>query len=176
MGDRAKRRKLQENNLCKQNAVKEVYKTLHHKHGDKGVPHLLDFRRFPTTQLVQNTPGNVTSTDLHREPLLSMLEQDLERWRENARESLGAILGFPGWKDASKHKLHPVNRLTARFICKSCGKKEGREAAWDSVGLDFKEACQHRCVNPSRKQKDKVIFTPDNFEPDPKVCRSAICF
>lgn len=170
MGERARRRQEEENTRKRREAIETIYRRRKFLLSDKALPALSEFRKLPTSQLVQQSTGPLSESDLRTEPMLGMFSHDLEQWRAIAKEGLGALLGFPGWKDASKFKLHPVERLTARFRCKSCGNKEGRrEADWKSYGLDFVGACAHRCDHLSQKQKNKIVFKADNFELDHKV-------
>ncbi|KAI0729771.1 hypothetical protein C8Q72DRAFT_777268 [Fomitopsis betulina] len=91
------------------------------------LPSLLDFRGLSVIKVLQGQPSDKETgiaDELKDNKLVhDLLVDNLSQWREVARSTLAGILGFPGWKTASKTKLHPVDRLTARFICKSCSKQ-----------------------------------------------------
>ncbi|KAI0763106.1 hypothetical protein BD413DRAFT_215713 [Trametes elegans] len=95
----------------------------------KPLPSLPEFRSLPVVEAVE---GSTTPRDpkLSNPFVASVLKGNLEQWLDNARTALAAVLGFPGWKTMSKRKLHPVDRLTARFRCKKC------DAAGKDTGLD----------------------------------------
>ncbi|CAL1699573.1 unnamed protein product [Somion occarium] len=172
MADRAQRRQAEDNTRKRREAVEHAYARLKSMHPQQAFPALAEFRKLPTAQLVQKGTGPMSAEDLKESPLIYMLSQDLEQWRSAAKEGLSSVLGYPGWRHASSLKLHPVERMTARFKCKLCEGKKADEAHWKSYGLDFKAACEHRCEHLSAKQKDKAVFKADDFLPDHKATRT----
>ena len=83
------------------------------------MPHVQEFRQLPVVKIYQK-PGVSGSKSLTDPFVKSVLAENLDQWRMAARAGLAAVLGFPGWKTMSKKKLHPVDRLTARFRCQRC--------------------------------------------------------
>lgn len=137
---------------------------------DKIIPTLAQFRQLPVIKLVQSqqTPASTdVSRDLKSGLLAGMLEGDLDKWSKTAKEAFGEMLGFPGYRSASKTKLHPVDRITARFRCKRC-RKEGWKYAQDGC-LDFPGVCAHVCHDSSMEKRTKERWNPDHFEADEKV-------
>ncbi|KZP02971.1 hypothetical protein FIBSPDRAFT_808192, partial [Athelia psychrophila] len=136
---------------------------------DKIIPTLAQFRQLPVIKLVQSqqTPASTdVSRDLKSGLLAGMLEGDLDKWSKTAKEAFGEMLGFPGYRSASKTKLHPVDRITARFRCKRC-RKEGWKYAQDGC-LDFPGVCAHVCHDSSMEKRTKERWNPDHFEADEK--------
>lgn len=82
--------------------------------------------------------------------------------------TLGATLGFPKWKSASKIKLHPVDRLTARFKCTKCDKESYK--FYPEGCLNFSAACEHVCPRLDWNKKTREHWTADQFVKDEKVC------
>lgn len=138
---------------------------------DNILPTLSQFRLLPVIKLVQSqqTPGSTTDVfrDLKSGLLANMLEGDLDKWLKAAKETFGTMLGFPRYKSVSKTKLHPVDRVTARFRCKRC-RKEGRKYAQDGC-LDFAGVCAHVCHDSSMEKRIKEKWDPSHFETDVNV-------
>ena len=132
------------------------------------LPTLSEFRKLSVMKVMQGKASDKDAgvgKELKSNKLVNeLLTDNLNRWREEARSALAGVLGFPGWKSASKKKVHPVDRLTARFICKKCSSKgKGGE------GLTFTEVCGHRCVGMNKKQRAREAWSSSLFEPDVKV-------
>ena len=83
------------------------------------IPPIQEFRQLPVVKIYEK-PGPSDSRSLTDSFATSVLAENLDQWRNSARAALAGVLGFPGWKAMSKKKLHPVDRLTARFRCKRC--------------------------------------------------------
>lgn len=137
------------------------------------MPSLAEFRHLPTVQRQlyksTNAPSATVAHELKHSKLVGqMIEEDLDRWVDAARTSLAAVLGFPVWKSVSVHKLHPVDRLTARFRCKRCDAR-GEPKKWEGGCFTFAEACEHRC-KPGGKTRAKERWEAKAFVPDEKVC------
>lgn len=132
------------------------------------LPSLPEFRKLSVMKVLQGRGGAKDAgvgEELKDSKLVhALLANNLSQWREEARSALAGVLGFPGWRTASKKKVHPVDRLTARFICKKCSSKgKGGEA------LTFAEACGHRCACLNKKQRARETWSASLFEPDVKV-------
>ena len=111
-----------------------------------------------TTQIESFIPGSW---------VLERLEGELGTWREKAREGLSATLGYPNWKTASTKILHPVDRVTARFLCKRCSKLPVRYR--DDECFDFRGACLHQCPLTKKEQRAKIPWKAEIFVKDEKV-------
>lgn len=140
-------------------------------------PTLAQFRQLPVIKLVQSQRKDSSATarrELMAGSLADMLQGDLEKWIQSSKDAFGAILGYPGYKSASKIKQHPVDRITARFRCKRC-RKEGRKYAQDGC-LDFAGVCAHVCQDSSMEKRVKERWEPAQFESDTKVILLLISF
>ncbi|KAH9917185.1 uncharacterized protein B0H18DRAFT_1035800 [Fomitopsis serialis] len=136
------------------------------------LPTLPEFRRLSVMKVLQGKPTDPdegVAKDLKNSKLLNeLLSDSLRQWREDARSALAGVLGFAGWKSASKNKLHPVDRLTARFMCKKCvSRGKGGE------DLDFAAACEHRCAGLNKRQRARETWNANLFEPDTKAIDAA---
>jgi hypothetical protein len=150
--------------------VEQHYKRLKSSEKDRVFPSLAQFRRLPIINILQSKTSTSTgvASDLRRSELVAeLLQDDLKNWRESAKSALAAALGFPDWKSASKKKLHPVDRLTARFRCKRC-ESVGRETHKDMC-LDFAGVCAHTCDRLNADKRTKEKWASDQFERDAKV-------
>ncbi|KAJ8517942.1 hypothetical protein ONZ45_g4935 [Pleurotus djamor] len=99
--------------------------------------------------------------------LHKLLEDQLHQWVDKAKSDLGAILGSPGWKSATKKAVHPVERLNARFLCIHCESKPSRSNLVKPRSLTFKEACEHAC--PNLPATDKTPWDSEWFKVDTKA-------
>lgn len=163
-------RKEREHALQKRRAnVTQHYDRLKSAEEKQVLPTLPEFRKFSIMKVFQ---ASDTTEELSKELKNSkfieqVLADNLEKWRENARASLAGVLGFSGWKTASRKKLHPVDRLTAMFSCKKCHKVAKKYREEDCLG--FAGVCEHTCPDLNKRQRAKEIWSADNFEPDHHV-------
>lgn len=157
----------------RQKDVEGLYKSFKVAKEMSPLPSLYDFRKLPMVQRIQYKPADKPSTALWQELrnsklMVEFVKEDLSKARTSAKNALGAVLGFQSWKSPSSTKLHPVDRLTARFRCKKCD-KNGQSSNWDDAGFDFVGAFQHHCRRkggPLAKEPWKA----DGFVPDERVC------
>lgn len=133
------------------------------------MPHLAEFRKLPVVRGMQEKG---TSSNAGKEIKQSNLVADLARgdltgWQKEAQASLRKVLGHPERQQESPQSLDPLRRLTARFRCRNCDEKvKGRLC---SSGMDFTEACSHRCENLSPRAKAHYVWKAERFIPDQKV-------
>ena len=121
ISERQKRRNAEKILYQRRVEVKEHLHRLKSDGTSEALPNLTTFRKLPAIKLVQNhTSAKKASIELKSPLIAEILRNELGRWRESARETLAAILGQPNWKCPSNKKLHPVERLTAKFKCKRC--------------------------------------------------------
>jgi hypothetical protein len=150
--------------------VEQHYNRLKSSGKEKVLPNLAEFRRLPIINVLQSKTSTTTGVagDLQKSQLVAeLLQDDLRKWRESARMALTLTLGFSNWKSASKTKLHPVDRLTARFRCKKCARNDHK--VYEEECLDFAGACAHVCLQPNLKKRTRDRWTADQFEKDDKV-------
>lgn len=150
--------------------VEQHYNRLKSSGKEKILPNLAEFRRLPIINVLQSKTSTTTGVagDLQKSQLVAELLQDnLNKWRESARIALTPTLGFSDWKSASKTKLHPVDRVTARFRCKKCARNDCK--IYEEGCLDFAGACAHVCLRPNLKKGTRDRWTADQFEKDEKV-------
>ena len=133
------------------------------------LPNLQEFRKLSVVKIYEAGHPNAEQHTLRHPFVASVLAENLEQWREAARAGLAAVLGFPGWKNLSRRKLHPVDRLTARFRCKRCDAAVGDKKALDDGGMDFALACEHICTHLPKKRRNKEKWSAERFEPDRRV-------
>ncbi|KAM5534010.1 hypothetical protein V8D89_012330 [Ganoderma adspersum] len=133
------------------------------------MPHVQEFRQLPVVKIYEK-PGAGGSKSLDDPFVTSVLAENLDQWRNSARAALAAVLGFPGWKAMSKKKLHPVDRLTARFRCQRCDRvaTENKIVLGDG-GMDFAEACEHVCGHLKKKKRSKNRWSAERFVPDQRA-------
>jgi hypothetical protein len=168
-----RRRRRQEEHAYRQrrNDVEKHYNRLRSEQVAKPLPSLLTFRKLPIVHSLQSkaASASIVPQSIQGSPLvLALLQDELETWREQARSDLGAALGYPGWKTPSSTKLHPVDRLTARFQCQNC---QTVAVKYQEDGcLDFAGACAHQCIRPKDKRKAKLVWIANQFVKDDKVC------
>lgn len=135
------------------------------------MPTLPVFRTQPIIQVLQNKKAKDdidVAHELSKTPFVkTVLHNNLASWAEQAKEKLAAVLGYPQYRHISEKKLHPTERLTARFVCTKCS-QVGKKRAADGC-LDFQGVCGHRCARLSKKQKAKEEWKAEQFLPDEKV-------
>ncbi|KAG6844315.1 hypothetical protein H0H87_007844 [Tephrocybe sp. NHM501043] len=160
--------------------VAEHHQRLRSKQPRLVLPPLGDFRRLSIIQILQGTSPatveypvkqgslSVSATLLKETWVIERLNTELRQWRENAKKDLGTVLGFPNWKTASSKVLHPVERLTARFLCKSCDSKLPSRFLTDGC-LDFAGACAHVCFPKKKAKKVEGTWTADDFVKDERA-------
>ena len=158
--------------------VEEFYGHLRSNKAYKYLPSLPTFRQLPIIKLMQSGEDvgharGIRHTLQDNSVMRKLLDQEVTQWVEGAKQDLAVVLGFPRlWKTANSRLLHPVERLTARFLCTKCGHLENKYGM-DGC-LDFAGACLHVCVGKngkndrSRKSK-KAAWNPTNFVKDEKV-------
>ncbi|KAI0327210.1 hypothetical protein GY45DRAFT_1428245 [Cubamyces sp. BRFM 1775] len=127
------------------------------------LPPLYEFRHLSVVKTYEGSSSN-KGPGLSDSFISEVLKDNLEQWVATARANLAVSLGFPGWKTMSKRLLHPVDRLTARFLCKKCsaaGKDGGKDGS-----MDFAGACRHECARLSKKARATRRWDAYNFVPD----------
>ena len=114
------------------------------------IPNANEFRKLSVVKIYEK-PGVGEKRNLRDPFVASILAENLDQWRDAARAALAAVLGFPGWKNLSKRKLHPVDRLTARFRCQRCDKVavENKVALPKSPYLHYLQTKSNRSIDRS---------------------------
>lgn len=150
--------------------VEAYYNRIRSAEPAKIMPTLQEFRKLPTVQLMEKNDSRITgiAKDLQHITVKSLLLHDLEIWEKDTQERLAETLGYKGWKSASSLKLHPTQRLTARFRCTRCDAAfpAGR---FDDRGFTLSETCLHCCKPNNRKEKSKGVWSTELFVGDQKV-------
>ncbi|KAF5311117.1 hypothetical protein D9619_007983 [Psilocybe cf. subviscida] len=146
--ERVERRKTERTLMTNRKDVETLYRQLRSKGGSKFMPSLSTFRQLPVIAMLQSAESSasasVAQTLSSNEVMQKLLDTQLKKWTEKAMQDLGYTLGFPkNWKNASKNILHPVERVTARFLCKKCQRVDVKYR--DDESLDFAGACLHEC-------------------------------
>jgi hypothetical protein len=143
------------------------------------LPSLATFRQLPVISMLQTAERDKKSPSavetLEKNPVMNdLLNNQLKKWIDKAKMDFGVILGFPkNWKHASKNILHPVERVTARFVCTRCQRVDVKYR--EDGCLDFAGACKHECgvgnqkKGRIRKRGPKAVWDSKNFAKDDKV-------
>lgn len=145
------------------------------KTANESLPTLPEFRQLPIMQVMQSKSSDVVKgieAELKDSRLIKdVLKGDLATWTDRARADMAAILGFDRWRAArSKKKLHPVDRLTAWFVCKKCDEVAKKSRNKKVELLDFKAVCSHSCPHIKLKRRAQHRWSAAEFGPDEKVC------
>lgn len=144
--------------------VKKHYEQLKSSGEQKVLPNLAQFRQLSIVNVLQSKASKTNIADAFKQSGLvaELLQSDLKKWQDSARAELATTLGFRDWKNLNKAKVHPVDRLTARFRCKVCGSESeaGRH-------MSFASACVHVCKRQKKAAKDN--WSADQFEKDEQV-------
>lgn len=162
----------------KQNRIEvaQHYNRLRSKKPPLTLPTLPTFRRLPIVAMVQSADSATEKTSGAESTLKATvwvqerLEIELNTWLEQAKQSLGAVLGYPNWKTASTAVLHPADRITARFLCEYCARLAPRFR--DDECLDFAGACSHECRTSKRQKRRDETWDAKRFVKDDKVLSS----
>ncbi|GLB42366.1 hypothetical protein LshimejAT787_1103810 [Lyophyllum shimeji] len=154
--------------------VAQHYQRLRSQQPPVILPSLPVFRRLPIVAMLQGSgpstveqPSNVSATLKNEKWVIKRLDLELKQWRERARKDLGAVLGYPDWSTASTKVLHPVDRITARFLCKVCSKVALRYR--DDECLDFAGACAHQCRGRKKDRREDEVWKAERFVKDEKA-------
>ncbi|KAF8960360.1 hypothetical protein BDZ97DRAFT_1834304 [Flammula alnicola] len=158
--------------------VEDVYNRLRSMKTHPYLPSLSTFRQLPVISMLQTTERAASTTSvsdtLQNNPVMKdLLSTQLKKWTDKAKIDLGIALGFPkNWKNANKNILHPVERVTARFLCMQCQRIDAKYR--DDESLDFAGACRHECgVGNQKKGRirkgKKAAWDATNFVKDEKA-------
>ncbi|KAG2118220.1 uncharacterized protein F5147DRAFT_260925 [Suillus discolor] len=156
----------------RRNDVEQYYNRL--RSAGTVVPSLYEFRKLSVMTTMQGSVtgsrpnSNGLAKDMKNSALVAeLVAADLKTWMASAREKLSELLGFPKWRSASKTKLHPLDRITARFMCQGCGKVAKRYEK--ERCLDFAGVCAHECPSNNKKDRKQVDWSVDRFVKDDKA-------
>ncbi|ESK86051.1 hypothetical protein Moror_9387 [Moniliophthora roreri MCA 2997] len=138
--------------------VEKHYDRLRATKEEAPLPSLQTFRQLPIIAQLQKNCGPTLDLEkeLRSEVVKSLLHNQLEEWRNKAKEHMAGVIGVPkNWKSANANKLHPVERITARFRCSRCGDRVGIKYANDMC-LPFAGVCAHQCSLPPGSKKGSL--------------------
>lgn len=179
LAERRQRRSNEISLMKNREDVETAYNRLRSTKAYPYMPSLPTFRKLPLIEMLQSeerptTVVSVADTLQNDKVMKELLSSQLKRWVDKAKDDLGVALGFPkSWKNASKNILHPVERVTGRFLCKKCGCVEPKYRT-DGC-MDFAGACLHECVVGNKEKGrlrmgKKAVWDATNFVKDEKVC------
>jgi hypothetical protein len=114
-------------------ALKKHYWYLRSKRPHVAMPTLSTFLHLPIPKMIlSHAPADATqglNTNSVFEELRTptslvykFLDDNLDKWVESNRREFGQMVRVKNWKNRSEAKVHPAERLNARFRCKKCGK------------------------------------------------------
>ncbi|SRR6266545_1719092 len=159
------------------NDVGDLYNSLRSNKTHDFLPSLPTFRQLPVVNLLQagqhqGKQEKRIKNVFHNNALMqNLLDQQICQWAEVAKQDLAVILGYSkDWKTVSNLVLHPVQRVTAWFLCNKCQSVE-KKYMMDGC-LDFAGACAHICRSKNGKSQKakKAAWNPAKFIKDDKVC------
>ncbi|KAJ3905299.1 hypothetical protein F5879DRAFT_752754 [Lentinula edodes] len=151
-------------------AVEKHYNRLRALKQETPLPSLPSFRGLPTIRQIQQSVGQSekeVDTSLQSQAIQTLVHSEIAKFHLEAKNSLAAILGFQNWKSPSSRKLHPVDRLTARFQCRTCHRVEAKYKDFGS--LDYAGAIMHSCSVTLDKSIPQRPFKAARFEKDTKA-------
>lgn len=157
--------------------VGDLYNNLRSKKAYDLLPSLPTFRQLPVVSLLQagrhqgKQEKRIANTLQGNALMQNLLDQQIHQWAEAAKQDLAVVLGYPkDWKTVSSLVLHPVQRVTARFLCAKCKSVE-KKYKMDGC-LDFAGACAHVCrsKNGRNDKGKKAVWNSTKFVKDEKVC------
>ncbi|KAH7886960.1 hypothetical protein F5I97DRAFT_1807945 [Phlebopus sp. FC_14] len=131
------------------------------------VPPLATFRKLSSVCVLKGRPNptsassqianiSITADPESSQLATSLITSDIQAWLVPVRNHLMGLLGFPdGWRSASKLKVGPLERVSAKFLCGRCadggvGWKHRTEEC-----LDFRAVCAHVCTTAKRGGAEK---------------------
>ncbi|KAJ4490134.1 hypothetical protein J3R30DRAFT_34975 [Lentinula aciculospora] len=151
-------------------AVEKHYNRLRALKQNTPLPCLPSFRKLPTIHQIQHSTSQSEKEldrNLQSQPIQTLVHSELEKFHLEAKNALAGVLGFPNWKSPSNRKLHPADRLTARFQCKQCWRVEVKYK--ESESLDYAGAIMHLCSVTLDKPVSAMPFKATRFERDTKA-------
>ncbi|KAJ3868932.1 hypothetical protein EV359DRAFT_31257 [Lentinula novae-zelandiae] len=151
-------------------AVEKHYSRLRALKRETPLPSLSSFRELPTIRQIQQSVGQSVKeidTNLQSQPIQTLVHSELAKFHLEAKNNLAAILGFTDWKTPSSKKLHPSDRLTARFQCRTCRRIEAKYKDFGS--LDYDGVIMHSCSVTLDKSVPQRPFKAARFEKDTKA-------
>ncbi|KAJ3992895.1 hypothetical protein F5050DRAFT_1578711 [Lentinula boryana] len=154
---------------CRQ-AVEKHYNRLRALKQESPLPCLPSFRELPTIHQIQHSTsqsGKELDIALQSQPIQALVHSELEKFHSDAKNALAATMGFSDWKSPSILKLHPADRLTARFRCRTCQRVEAKYQ--DCGSLDYEGAIMHLCSVTLDKPVSSMPFKAARFEKDTKA-------
>ncbi|KIJ11734.1 hypothetical protein PAXINDRAFT_15442 [Paxillus involutus ATCC 200175] len=117
------------------------------------LPPLTVFCTLPSVRTLKGQPDPNTVPPENSDAMLdlktstlatSLITSDIRTWLVPVQSYLMGLLGYSGvWRSASKLKVAPLERVTARFLCGRCGEL-GRQYRRQGC-LDLRGACSHIC-------------------------------
>ncbi|KAF9018030.1 hypothetical protein BDZ89DRAFT_362078 [Hymenopellis radicata] len=149
--------------------VEQHYNGLRSKREMLPVPTFPTFRKFRFIKSILTTPPSPAfnpSKQLKTPLAQTLIANELAAWRTDAKEKLGEVLGHTTWKAASKSRLHPAERVDARFKCQQCNHFEPRYR--DDGCFDFIGACSHQCRKVDGTLKNQE-WSAERFVKDAKA-------
>ncbi|KAF9568625.1 hypothetical protein CPC08DRAFT_702225 [Agrocybe pediades] len=185
--DKKSRRTSEINLMQNREDIKTYYHALRsNKYKYPILPSLDTFRRLPVISMLQSPDLNLSSSETPAasvadslrddKVIINLVETQLKKWVDNAKAELAVVLGVPkNWKSANKNVLHPVERITARFLCTRCKRMDHKYRP--DEGLDFAGACLHECGEREGKKKGRkvkmgnLVWDPRSFVRDEKAIK-----
>ncbi|EIW78378.1 hypothetical protein CONPUDRAFT_108240, partial [Coniophora puteana RWD-64-598 SS2] len=164
------RREYESNYRIRREDITHHYERLKSARGQV-LPSLCEFRRLPVIKAMQEKTNTKESlaNDLKTSGLIAeLIKNDVSKWTDSVRSTLLRSLGYQQeWRSASTKRLHPLDRLTARFCCRRCNKVERRyktDGCLDSAGV-----CGHQCPGLSKAELRQYQWSANQFVKDDKA-------
>ncbi|EIN08421.1 hypothetical protein PUNSTDRAFT_144020 [Punctularia strigosozonata HHB-11173 SS5] len=166
ISERRERQKAEELRRKRRNEIAKFHQRIQSQ-GERNMPSLSEFRKLPAVSALQGNPSiNLKATLKQDDDPIAAVMGDIQKWRDALRATLAARLGYPEYQSTSQNVLHPVDRVTARFVCTVCRTTSRK---YDADGcLDFAGVCGHECRGLDEKKR-KHQWNADNFIPQRQV-------
>ena len=156
-------------------AIEKYFNTLRSENPRLILPPFATFRRLPilASLLTVTDPDTSKSIQdiLKTNGVREVVKVQLAKWVDEARKQMAVVLGHPDWKPENGTETHPVDRVTAWFLCKECTARavqHGRAI----YPLSFARACSHECPitkGQKRRNNRNELWNASTFVKDDKV-------
>ncbi|KAF8628825.1 hypothetical protein AX15_003702 [Amanita polypyramis BW_CC] len=130
-------------------AIEKQFHTLRSDDPKLILPPFGTFRRLPTLSCLLSLASPDTSSSVKdivkKNGIREVLIAELAKWENEARHQMAAVLEYSDWKSGNRTETHPVDRLTAWFLCREC-MAQAVKYRRQIYPLTFAKACSHECL------------------------------
>ncbi|KAG8829078.1 hypothetical protein FRC17_007155 [Serendipita sp. 399] len=158
--------------------IKALYNTLStdpKSQRRQGFPCYKVFKTLPSVKSIlqsSTTSPDHSKAQLKNPELKKVIGNDLDQWKERARNAVRLLLGYGDPSNKSGRgrnkaaqiwwdqpgKVAPELRRSSLFVCKMCNQLRKRQKRLGA--MDFDGLCQHQCVLLDKASKDQPRWAP----------------